>query len=69
MASRFRPRARGWFFRIKQPHHFTFLIALFLAIAGVASTRFQIKYVSAHAFWFVVAAYVVLALGTLIDGL
>ena len=49
--------------------HFTFLIALLLAIAGVASTRFQIKYVSAHAFWFVVAAYVVLALGTLIDGL
>jgi hypothetical protein len=42
---------------------------LLLAIAGVASTRFQIKYVSAHAFWFVVAAYVVLALGTLIDGL
>ena len=56
-------------FRIKQPHHFTFLIALLLAIVGVASTRFQIKYVSAHAFWFVVAAYVVLALGTLIDGL
>lgn len=69
MAARFRPRARGWFFRTKQPHHFTFLIALLLAIVGVASTRFQIEYVSAHAFWFVVAAYVVLALGTLIDGL
>ena len=69
MAARFRPRSRGWFFRTKQPHHFTFLIALFLATAGIASTRFQIEYVSAHAFWFVVAAYVVLALGTLIDGL
>ena len=46
-----------------------FLIALFLAIVGVASTHFQIEYVTAHAFWFVVAAYVVLALGTLIDGL
>ena len=69
MASRFRPRGRGWFFRIKQPHHFTFLIALLPAIAGVASTRVQIKYVSAHAFWFVVAAYVVPALGTPIDGL
>jgi hypothetical protein len=57
------------FFRTKQPHPFTFLIALLLAIVGVASTRFQIEYVSAHAFWFVVAAYVVLALGTLIDGL
>jgi hypothetical protein len=69
MAGRLRSRGRGWFFRTKQPHHVTFLIALFLAIFGVASTRFQIEYVSAHAFWFVVAAYVVLALGVLIDGL
>jgi hypothetical protein len=69
MAGRFRSRGRGWFFRTKQPHHFTFLIALFLAVVGVASTRFQIEYVSAHAFWFVVAGYVVLALGNLIDGL
>ena len=62
-------RRRGWFFRVKQPHHFTFLIALLLAVLGVLATRFQIEFVSGHAFWFVVAAYVVLALGTLIDGL
>ncbi len=67
--ARFRTRGRGWLFRTKQPHHFTFLIALFLAILGLASTRYQIEYVSAHALWFVLAAYVVLALGTLIDGL
>ena len=66
---RSRTRGRGWFFRTKQPHHYTFLVALFLAILGVASTRYQIEYVSAHAFWFVLAAYVLLALGTLIDGL
>jgi hypothetical protein len=66
MATRTR---RGWFFRTKQPHRFTFLIALALAIVGVASTRFRIEYVSAHAFWFVVAAFVALALGVLIDGL
>ena len=65
---RFRTR-RGWFFQTKQPHHFTFLVALFLAILGVVSTRYQIEFVSTHAFWFVLAAYVVLALGTLIDGL
>ena len=65
-----RSRSRGrWFFRTKQPHHFTFLLALALAVVGVASTRFRIEYVSAHAFWFVVAAFVVLALGVLIDGL
>jgi hypothetical protein len=64
-----RARRGGWFFRTKQPHHYTFLIALFLALLGVASTRFQIEFVSAHALWFILAAYVVLALGTLIDGL
>ena len=69
MAFGSRSRRRGWFFRTKQPHHFTFLIASFLAILGVAGARFQIEFVSAHALWFVVAAYVVLALGVLIDGL
>jgi hypothetical protein len=67
--AKYRTRGRGWFFRTKQPHHFTFLIALFLAVLGVASARFQIEYVSAHAMWFVFAGYVVLALGTVIDGL
>ncbi len=62
-------RRRGWSFRIKQPHHYTFLIALLLATLGVAGARLQIEFVSAHALWFVVAAYVLLALGTLIDGL
>jgi hypothetical protein len=64
-----RSRGRGWFFRTKQPHHFTFLIALILAILGIVSLRLRIDFVSAHAIWFVLAAYVVLALGTLIDGL
>ncbi len=67
--ARYRTRERGWFFRTKQPHHFTFLIALVLAVVGLASTRFENEYVSAHALWFVLAAYVVLALGTVIDGL
>jgi len=67
--ARYRTRARGWLFRTKQPHHVTFLIALFLAILGVVSTRYTIEYVSPHALWFVLAAYVVLALGVLIDGL
>ena len=69
MAARFRSRGRGWFFRTKQPHHFTFLIALLLAIVGVVGAGIQFEFISAHAFWLVVAAYVVLALGCLIDGL
>lgn len=69
MALRSRSRGRGWFFRTKQPHHYTFLIALALALLGVVGTQVRIEFVSAHAVWFVLAAYVVLALGNTIDGL
>ena len=67
--ARARSRTRAWFFRTKQPHHYTFLIALVLAVVGVVSTRVHIDFVSAHAFWFVLAAYIALALGVLFDGL
>ena len=69
MARRARTGSRGWFFRTKQPHHFTWLIALALGILGVAAMRVHIDFVSRHSFWFVFAAYIVLALGTVIDGL
>ncbi len=69
LRSRGRSKSRGWFFRTKQPHHFTWLIALVLALVGIAGTQTRIEYVSAHAIWFVLAAYVFLALGTVIDGL
>ena len=69
MARRARTRSRGWFFRTKQPHHYTWLIALALAVLGIIGTRVRIEFVSPHAFWLLVAAYVVLALGTVIDGL
>ena len=62
-------RARTWFFRTKQPHHWTFLVALVLGVLGVVGTQAHIDYVSPHAFWFVVAAWIVLSLGCLIDGL
>ena len=64
-----RSRSRGWAFRIKQPHHVTFLLAFVLAVLGLISRRVHIDFVSQHSFWFVLAAYVVLALGTVIDGL
>lgn len=69
MALRSRSRSRSWFLRTKQPHHFTFLFALALAVLGIASTKIHIDYVSRHAIWVVLAAYAVLALGTVIDGL
>ena len=69
---RSRPRARGrrgWAFRTKQPHHWTFLVALILAILGLAGTQIPIAGVSPHAFTLVLAAYVLLALPCVIDGL
>ncbi len=62
-------RRRSWFFRTKQPHHVTWLIALALAILGVVGTRVHVRWVSSHTAWVMLAAYVVLAMGTVIDGL
>lgn len=64
-----RSRTRGWFFRTKQPHHWTWLLALILAILGVLGTRMHIDFITPNAFWVILAAYIVLALGTVIDGL
>ena len=66
LRSRKKARSRGWFFRTKQPHHFTWLIALALAVLGVAGTRVHIDLVSPHAAWVMLAAYVLLALGELL---
>jgi hypothetical protein len=65
----YKSKSRRWFFRTKQPHHITFLIAFVLAVLGIVGARMHIQFVSQHAFWFVVGAYVVLALGNVIDGL
>ncbi len=67
--SRTRPKSRGWPFRTKQPHHVTFLIAFGLALLGLLGARMHIDFVSPNAFWFVLAAYILLALATVIDGL
>ena len=67
--SRTRTRSRGWFFRTKQPHHVTVLLALALAVVGLINTRIHIDYMSQNAFWVGVTAYVVLALGDVVDGL
>ena len=45
------------------------LLGAVLAVLGLIGTHSHIDFVSPNAFWFEVAAYVVLALGTVIDGL
>ena len=68
--ARARPRGRrGWAFRTKQPHHWTYLIAFILALVGLLGTQAHIDHVSPHAFWIVLAAYALLALACVIDGL
>ena len=44
------------------------LISLILAALGVLATFVAIPVVSANAFWFVVAGYVLLFLGTILKG-
>ncbi len=66
---RLKRRRSGWVFRTKQPHHVTWIVALIIAALGVVGTRIHIDYVTPHVFWVMLAAYILLALGTVIDGL
>ena len=43
-------RTRGWSFRTKQPHHYTWIVALVLAVLGLVGTRAHIDFVSPNAF-------------------
>ena len=54
---------------VHAPAQLTFLISLVLAVLGVLAIFVTIPFVSMYAFWFVVAAYVVLALGCVLKGM
>jgi len=43
-----------------------FLVSLALAVLAVVGDFYPIQFVSAHAFWIAIAAYVVLAVGNLV---
>ena len=55
--------------RLNAPTQLVFLISLVLAVLGVLAIFISIPIVSAYAFWFVVAGYVVLALGCIMKGM
>lgn len=55
--------------RLNAPTQLVFLISLVLAVLGVLAIFISIPIVSAYAFWFVVAGYVVLALGCILKGM
>lgn len=55
--------------RLNAPAQLTFLISLVLAVLGVLAIFVSIPVVSGYAFWFVVAGYVVIALGCVMKGM
>ncbi len=55
--------------RLNAPTQIVFLISLVLAVLGVLAIFVSIPFVSAYAFWVVVAGYVLLAAGCVLKGM
>lgn len=55
--------------KLNAPKQITFLISLIIAVLGVLGYFVTIPFISVYAFWFVVAGFVLLALGTFVKGL
>lgn len=55
-------------FHLSAPTQLVFLISLVLAILAVLGLYVNIPFVSLYAFWVIVIAYIVLALGCLLKG-
>lgn len=55
--------------KLSPPKNVTWWVAVVLGVLGVLGTQISIPVVSANNFWFVVAGFVLLALGTLLKGL
>lgn len=53
--------------KLRAPKNITFYVAVILAVLGLISQLFGV--VSGAAFWLVLVAFVVLALGNLLEGL
>ncbi|MBI4274293.1 MAG: hypothetical protein HY659_06310 [Rhizobiales bacterium] len=56
-------------FRLSAPKRPIFLISLVLAIVALASAVIPILLIAPHAFWLVIIAYILLALGVAMRGL
>ncbi len=53
---------------LSTPKNVTFWVAVLLAVLGVLATFVTIPVLSGLAFWVVVVAFVILALGNLLEG-
>lgn len=54
--------------RLSKPKNVTFYFAVLLAVLGLIGAIASVGFISTYAFWFVLVAFIVLALGNLIDG-
>jgi len=54
---------------LSAPKQWTWLVALVLAVLGVLGYFVQIPFLSAADFWLVLLGFVLLLLGTLLEGL
>jgi threonine/homoserine/homoserine lactone efflux protein len=55
--------------QLSAPKQITFWIAVVLAVLGVLASLVSIPVLSGFAFWLVVLAFVVLAVGNLVEGI
>lgn len=55
--------------RLSRPKTITWWIAVILGVLGILGTSASLPFVSANAFWFVAAAFILLALATLLKDL
>jgi hypothetical protein len=53
--------------KLSAPGMFAFVISLLLALLAVVGVFMPIPYVTAHGFWVAIIAYVVLAIGNLVN--
>lgn len=55
--------------KLSAPKNITWWIAVVLGVLGILASFLSLPFVSANAFWFVALGFVLLALGTLLNGL
>jgi hypothetical protein len=54
--------------KLTPPTKNVFYVSVLLAVLGILGSFISIPFVTAYAFWFLVAAYVVLFLGNIMKG-
>jgi hypothetical protein len=62
-----RPIAQGGDYETSCSSHVVFVLSLVIAVLAVVSVLTPIPYITAYAFWVAIIAYVILAVGNLVE--